>query len=118
MARKPSSSSPAWPSDKVERRAVASLVPYAGNARTHSEAQVAQIAASIREFGFTMPVLVAEDGSIIAAEMTGRSCHAIELSPAYVDVAVKRWQDFTGEQATLEADGRTFDQVAGKRKAA
>lgn len=50
--------------------------------------------------------------TIIAAEITGRSCHALELSPAYVDVAVKRWQAFTGKQATLEADGRTFDEVA------
>lgn len=53
--------------------------------------------------------------TIIAAEMTGRHCYAVELSPAYVDVAVKRWQDFTGQQATLEGDGRSFDEVAGKR---
>lgn len=50
--------------------------------------------------------------TLIAAEMTGRTCHAIELNPAYVDVAIKRWQNFTGNQATLEADGRTFDDVA------
>ena len=54
--------------------------------------------------------------TIIAAEMTGRACHAIELSPAYVDVAVRRWQDFTGNEATLEADGRTFATVAGERE--
>src|SRR5690242_2981150 len=36
--------------------------------------------------------------SIIAAETTGRSCYAIELNPAYVDVAVQRWQDFTGKE--------------------
>lgn len=47
--------------------------------------------------------------TIIACEMEGRACHAIELNPAYVDVAVKRWQDFTGETAILEGDGRTFD---------
>jgi DNA modification methylase len=41
--------------------------------------------------------------TIIAAEMTGRACHAIELSPTYVDVAVKRWVDFTGHKAVLEA---------------
>lgn len=46
--------------------------------------------------------------TIIAAEMTGRSCHAIELNPAYVDVAVKRWQDFTGKQAILESTGEIF----------
>jgi DNA modification methylase len=53
--------------------------------------------------------------TIIAAEMTGRACHAIELSPAYVDVAVLRWQAFTGAEATLEGDGRSFAAVAEQR---
>jgi DNA modification methylase len=53
--------------------------------------------------------------TIIAAEMTGRSCHAIELNAAYVDVAIKRWQQFTGQQATLEGDGRSFTDVATER---
>jgi len=42
--------------------------------------------------------------TIIAAEMTGRACYAIELNPAYVDVAVKRWEDFTGEKAVCNAE--------------
>ena len=46
--------------------------------------------------------------TIIAAEMTGRACHAIELSPQYVDVAVRRWQAFTGKTATLESTGEPF----------
>lgn len=54
--------------------------------------------------------------TLIAAEMTGRSCHAIELNPAYVDVAVLRWQAFTGKAATLEASGETFDAIANRRK--
>jgi DNA modification methylase len=53
--------------------------------------------------------------SLIAAEMSGRACYAIELSPAYVDVAVRRWQAFTGADATLEGDGRCFSAVAGER---
>ncbi len=53
--------------------------------------------------------------TIIAGEMTGRSVHAIELNPAYVDVAVKRWMDFTGEQATLDGDGRTFAELEAER---
>ena len=53
--------------------------------------------------------------TIIAAEMTGRAAHAIELSPQYVDVAVKRWQEFTGKQAALDGDGRGFDDVAAQR---
>jgi hypothetical protein len=53
--------------------------------------------------------------TIIACEMTGRSCYAVELNPAYVDVAVLRWQAFTGKHAHLEADGRTFTEVMGER---
>ncbi|MFZ4748690.1 MAG: DNA modification methylase, partial [Sphingomonas sp.] len=53
--------------------------------------------------------------TIIAAEMTGRQCFAIELSPAYVDVAVTRWERFTGQAATLDGDGRTFAQVLAER---
>jgi len=55
--------------------------------------------------------------TIIAAEMTGRSCHAIELDPAYVDVAVLRWQAFTGDEATLDGDGRSFAAVKAERHA-
>lgn len=46
--------------------------------------------------------------TIIACEMTGRHCYAIELNPAYVDVAVRRWQQFTGKRATLESTGKEF----------
>jgi len=53
--------------------------------------------------------------TIIAGEMTGRSVHAIELNPAYVDVAVIRWQEFTGKAATLEGDGRTFAELKAER---
>jgi DNA modification methylase len=53
--------------------------------------------------------------TIIAAEMTGRACHAIELNPAYIDVAIQRWQSFTGQQATL--NGKTFDEVKAERLA-
>jgi DNA modification methylase len=53
--------------------------------------------------------------SIIAAEMTGRACHAVELDPGYVDVAVLRWEAFTGASAVLGNDGRTFADVAATR---
>ncbi|WP_457650886.1 site-specific DNA-methyltransferase [Profundibacter sp.] len=56
--------------------------------------------------------------TLIAAETTGRVCLGIELNPAYVDVAVERWQQLTGETATLEVDGRSFDELAGEREAA
>jgi DNA modification methylase len=50
--------------------------------------------------------------TLIAAETANRTCFAVELSPAYVDVAVRRWQGFTGRKATLLADGRLFDDIA------
>ena len=50
-ASAPQSAVPLWPADQVERRAVAGLVPYARNARTHSPQQIAQLAASIRRVG-------------------------------------------------------------------
>jgi DNA modification methylase len=50
--------------------------------------------------------------TLIAAEKSGRIARLIELDPKYVDVIVRRWQDFTGQQATREADGVVFDQAA------
>lgn len=55
-----------WAARAIQQVATADLLPYAANARTHSDAQVEQIAASIREFGFVNPVLVDEHGEIIA----------------------------------------------------
>jgi ParB-like chromosome segregation protein Spo0J len=66
-----------WPADKIERRPIDALVPYARNARLHSDEQVAQIAASIREWGWTIPVLTDESGTIIAGH--GRVLAAYKL---------------------------------------
>jgi DNA modification methylase len=55
--------------------------------------------------------------TLAAAEATKRVCCCTELEPKYVDVIVKRWQKFTGRDATLEADGRTFAAVAAERLA-
>ena len=62
---------------QIERLPVADLIPYARNARTHSDQQVAQIAASIREFGWTNPVLIDQDKGIIAGH--GRVLAAQQL---------------------------------------
>jgi hypothetical protein len=94
----------AWPADQVERRAVALLVPYARNARTHSDEQVAQIAASIREWGWTVPVLVDEAGMIIAGH--GRVLAAARLGIGDVPVAVARdWSD-AKKRAYVIADNK------------
>jgi ParB-like chromosome segregation protein Spo0J len=167
---------------QIEYIETGKLIPYARNSRTHSDDQVQQIMGSIKEFGFTNPVLVDGDGVIIAGHgrtmaaqrlgmkevpclrlshlteaqkrayiiadnklalnagwddemlsvelrnlrdedfdlsLTGfddaRDCRMMELDPKYCDVIIKRWQDFTGQQATLEATGQTYDQLEAER---
>jgi ParB-like chromosome segregation protein Spo0J len=70
----------------VERWPLERLIPHARNARTHSEEQVAQIAGSIAEFGFVNPVLVGDDGVIVAGH--GRVLAARKLGLAEVPVIV------------------------------
>jgi ParB-like chromosome segregation protein Spo0J len=65
--------------ETIVRRRCAALIPYARNARTHSDQQVAQIAASIREFGFTNPVLIDEEDGIIACHCRVLAAHLLGL---------------------------------------
>jgi DNA modification methylase len=55
--------------------------------------------------------------TLMACEKAGREARLMELDPAYVDVIVRRWQDFTGQAATLDGDGRTFAEIAEARRA-
>jgi DNA modification methylase len=92
------------PADKVERWDITKLVPYARNSRTHSDEQIGQIAASIKEWGWTTPVLVDEDGSIIAGH--GRTLAAQRLKMTEVPVMVaKGWSD-AKKRAYVIADNK------------
>ena len=93
-----------WPADAVERRSIASLVPYARNARTHSDEQIAQLMASIREWGWTMPVLVDETGGIIAGH--GRVLAAARLGIAEVPVMIARGWSEAQKQSYVIADNK------------
>lgn len=53
--------------------------------------------------------------TLIAAQTSGRVCLALDLEPRYIDVAIRRWQAFTGESAYLSGDGRSFDVISGER---
>ena len=93
-----------WPADTVERRKVADLIPYARNARTHSEAQVRQIAASIDEWGWTSPILVDEKNSIIAGH--GRLMAADKLGLKDVPVMVATGWTEAQKKAYILADNQ------------
>lgn len=76
-----------WPADRVERRSIDALVANATNARTHSEEQIAQIADSMREWGWTNPILVDEAGVIIAGHGRVLAAKKLDWSEAPVMVA-------------------------------
>lgn len=67
---------------QVEQVMVEKLIPYANNSRTHSQAQIAQIAASIREFGFNNPILIDEESTIIAGHGRALAAALLELETA------------------------------------
>lgn len=94
----------AWPADRVERRPIEALIPYARNARTHSDEQVAQIAASMREWGWTNPVLVDEAGTIIAGH--GRVMAARKLGFTEAPVMVAEGWSEAQKRAYVLADNQ------------
>jgi ParB-like nuclease domain len=92
------------PADKVEQRSIASLIPYARNARIHSSEQIAQIAESIKEWGWTIPVLVDESGQIIAGHGRVAAAQLLDIKKVPVMVA-KGWTD-AQKQAYVLADNK------------
>ena len=98
-----------WLADKIEQWPTDKLVPYARNARTHSDAQVAQIAASIAEFGFTNPILAGSDGVIVAGH--GRLAAAQKLGIATVPVVVLDHLTPTQRRALVIADNRIAENA-------
>lgn len=98
-----------WPADQVERRHIDTLIPYARNARTHDEVQVAQIAASIREWGWTMPILIDEEGTLIAGH--GRVLAARTLGLEEIPVMVARGWSEAKRAAYVIADNRLAENA-------
>lgn len=92
------------PADKVQQWAIERLTPYARNARTHSDAQVAQLAASIREWGWTTPILVSPDGGVIAGH--GRLLAARQLGMVNVPVIVAEGWSEAKTRAYVLADNQ------------
>ena len=98
-----------WLADKIEQWPSDRLVPYARNARTHTDSQVAQIAASIAEFGFTNPILAGSDGVIVAGH--GRLAAAQKLGIETVPVVVLDHLTPTQRRALVIADNRIAENA-------
>ncbi len=101
--------SASWLADKIEQWPADKLLPDARNARTHSDEQVAQIAASIAEFGFTNPILAGSDGVIVAGH--GRLAAAQKLGLEIVPVVVLDHLSPTQRRALVIADNRIAENA-------
>jgi hypothetical protein len=89
---------------KITYKKTTELIPYAKNARTHSEAQIGQIAASIKEFGFTQPILLDGQNGIIAGH--GRVLAALKLNLDQVPTIELQHLSATQKQAYIIADNK------------
>jgi DNA modification methylase len=98
-----------WPADHLELRSIDTLIPYARNARTHSDAQVAQLAASIREWGWTMPVLIDEAGGISAGHGRVLAGRMLGLQDVPVMIA-KGWSE-AKRRAYVIADNKLAENA-------
>lgn len=98
-----------WLAERIEHWPIERLIPYVRNARTHSPEQVAMIAGSIAEFGFTNPCLVGSDGVLIAGH--GRLLAAMQLGLKVVPVLVLDHLTPTQRRALVIADNRIAEQA-------
>jgi DNA modification methylase len=114
--------SPTWPADRVERRPIASLKLSDKNARTHSESQINQLAASMRQWGWTIPVLCDEVGDVIAGHGRILAAGRLGLAEAPVMIATgwseaqKRAYRLADNQLALNA-AWNFDLIGDELKA-
>lgn len=93
-----------WPADQIERRSIRRLLPNARNARSHSDAQIAAIASSIVEWGWTVPILVDEAGVLIAGHARVLAAQRLNLPDVPVIVA-RGWSDVQ-KRAYMLADNK------------
>lgn len=72
--------------------------------------------SSLPEDGICVEPFGGSGSTLIGAEKANRVCYVMELQPQYVDVIIKRWENFTGKQAVLEKTGQTFDQLSNEKR--
>jgi len=82
---------------------------------TQKPVALAEKAILNHSVGLVADFFAGSGSTLIACEKTNRNCLAMEFNPSYCDVIIKRWQDFTGQQATLESTGETYDAMRSSR---
>jgi DNA modification methylase len=97
-----------WPAERIERWPIERLIPYANNARVHSEADIDKLADAIRKWGWTMPVLVDEEGNLLAGH--GRLRAAAKLGLTSIPVIVARSWSQEDKRAYRLADNQLADR--------
>jgi DNA modification methylase len=98
----PSTEDTVW---KIKREARNDFHP------TQKPVELSERAINNHSVGLVLDLFGGSGSTLIGCEKTNRNCRMMELSEAYCDVIIKRWQDFTGKQATHE-DGRLFNEIA------
>ena len=90
----------------IVQRKVSELVPYSKNAKKHDKTQIANVAESIKQYGFVQPIVIDKDSVIVighcrllAAKQLKMKDYGMELDPKYCDVIIKRWENLTGQKA-------------------
>jgi ParB-like nuclease family protein len=103
-----------WPADRVERWPIEWLIPYAGNARVHTEADLEKIAAAIRRWGWTMPALVDEEGVLIVGH--GRVAAAPRAGVTSIPVIVARgWSELADPSSWSSLRNKSADNQLAAR---
>jgi DNA modification methylase len=97
-----------WPAERIERWPIERLIPYANNARVHSEADIDKLADAIRKWGWTMPVLVDEEGNLLAGH--GRLRAAAKLGLTSIPVIVARSWSQEDKRAYRLADNQLAER--------
>ena len=86
----------------------------------HPDIRASQPADAVKDCsrrkGIVLDAFMGSGTTLIAAERTGRRACGIELDPAYVDVALRRWEAHTGKRATLVETGQTFEEIEEIRR--
>jgi DNA modification methylase len=105
----PNNATDVWAVKKINRQSMVHLT------EKPVELAVRAMQYSTRSGENILDPFAGSGSSLIGAEQTGRKAFLIEIDPLYCDVSITRWQDFTGKQAILEENGRTFKQIKAKR---